>query len=64
MHKSTRSFREKAKLDYPDCPFLLGNSLGLNWLLGDPHSTFCFQRKRTYIYLRKAMRRYFRTFRE
>jgi len=49
VHKSACDFREMAELDYPNCPLLLGNPLGLDLLLRNPHPTSRFQRNRAYV---------------
>jgi hypothetical protein len=36
VHKSACDFGEMAELDYPNCPFLLGNPLWLDLLLCKP----------------------------
>jgi len=50
MCKSAFNFREIAELDYPNCPFLLGNALGLDLRLCGPQPMPGFQRKRARIY--------------
>ena len=49
VHKSATHFREIAKLDDANGSLLLGNSLGLDLRLCDPHPSPRFQRKRTHI---------------
>lgn len=50
VHKSAFNFLEIAEVDYPNCPFLFGNSLGLDLRLCGPHPMPRFQRKRARVY--------------